>query len=84
MVRSGCRRRLGFLLSLYACRMYREKPGENPDLDHIGPARPGEHPTDERTVWTGTQLRRWSAASRRAFRRRREAARERVRRRSGR
>lgn len=61
--------------------MYREKPDENQDLDSIGSARPGEHPTDDGTVWSGSELRRWYEASKRAFDRRREAARERVRRR---
>jgi hypothetical protein len=60
--------------------MFREKPGENPDLDPQA-ARFGKDPTDGSHDWDGPALRRWAKASRRSFRRRKAAALEQVRRR---
>lgn len=69
------------LSNTYPRRMYREREGENPDLDRIGPARPGEHPTDSGPAWMPDELYRWYLASKRAVKRRFEAAQARVRRR---
>jgi hypothetical protein len=61
--------------------MFREQSSEdNTDLDKVGPARFGEHPTDDETLlWSVRELQRWYAANNRALGRRRERAIERCR-----
>ncbi len=87
LVGSGSRMALGPILLSgfrlthpYSRSMFTEKNHEeNPDLDAIGPARPGEHPTDPGPTWMPGELHRWYLASKRSFHRRKAAALERAR-----